>query len=372
MSVSEIGRGAYPAYDPMMRAIVLVGGEGTRLRPLTWRTPKALVPVLGRPLLEHLILHLKAHGVDHVTLAMTHRTEAIRDAFGDGEPLGIHLDYAYEDVPAGSGGAIAGIAQGWGPAFNETFLVVNGDVITDLDVTAMLAAHHANDAVLSISLHEVEDPSPFGVVDIEPDGRIRRFVEKPKREEAPSRLINAGTWIFEPRLASMMATTFNRVEDHLFPDLCNADEPIYGFHQQAYWADVGNPAALLRVNLDMAAGAVTSPAVATPSRGVFIDETATVEDGANVLGPVVVGAGSTVASGATVRGSLLWDGVRVAAAATIEDSILATGVHIGAGARVIDSVVAHRAEIAAGALVEHTSIEPAGDPTSSSQGTAAR
>lgn len=372
MSGSEIGRGAYPAYDPMMRAIVLVGGEGTRLRPLTWRTPKALVPVLGRPLLEHLILHLKSHGVDHVTLAMTHRTEAIRDAFGDGETLGVALEYAYEDVPAGSGGAIAGIAQGWGSEFDETFLVVNGDVITDLDVTAMLAAHRANDAVLSISLHEVEDPSPFGVVDIEPNGRIRRFVEKPKREEAPSRLINAGTWIFEPRLASMMVTTFNRVEDHLFPDLCDANEPVYGFHQQAYWADVGNPVALRRVNLDMAIGAVTSPAVTTPPGGVFLADTASVEDGARLLAPAVIGTGCTIAAGATVSGSVLWDGVQVAADATIENSILATGVRVGAGARVVDSVVAHRAEIAAGASLEHTSIEPAGDPTSSSQGMATR
>ena len=135
-----------------MRAIVLVGGEGTRLRPLTWRTPKALVPILGRPLLEHLLLNLKQHGVTSVTLAMTARNEAIRGAFGDGQTLGIDLDYAYEDTPLGSGGAIGSIASTWraadGGPWAEPFLVVNGDVISDLDVSAMISNHRAKHAVL--------------------------------------------------------------------------------------------------------------------------------------------------------------------------------------------------------------------------------
>jgi mannose-1-phosphate guanylyltransferase len=236
----------------------------------------------------------------------------------------------------------------------------------------MLRVHRANGAVLSISLHEVEDPSPFGVVDIQPGGSIRRFVEKPKREDAPSRLINAGTWIFEPRLAGMLdASTFNRVEDSLFPALCAGGEPVYGFHHQGYWRDIGNPSALLGVNLDMARGLVTSPAVATPADGVFLAENATIEDGAKVTAPAVIGAGTRVASGATVSGSVLWDAVTVESGASVSDSILATGVHVGARARVVDSVVAHRAEIAADANVEHTSIEPAGESTAS-QGTAAR
>ncbi|MGE3962107.1 MAG: sugar phosphate nucleotidyltransferase [Dehalococcoidia bacterium] len=369
-----------------MRAIVLVGGEGTRLRPLTWRTPKALVPVLGRPLLEHLLLNLKRHGVTSVTLAMTARNEAIRSAFGDGAPLGIQLDYAYEDTPLGSGGAIGAIASTWraddGGPWSEPFLVVNGDVITDLDVSAMIARHRAKGAVLSLSLHEVEDPSPFGVVDIDGDGRIHRFVEKPKIEDAPSRLINAGTWIFDARLIAMLdPTTFNRVEDGLFPRLCAEGEPVFGFHQSAYWADVGNPDALLRVNLDMARGAVTSPAVRPGApgygHGIYVDETSTVEDGVTLEAPAVIGAGSVLRAGCTVSGSLLWDGVTVDAGAEVRETILATGVTVGAHARVSHSVVAHHAVINANASLQGERIDPAGHgaqaeplpPTPASSGT---
>jgi len=356
-----------------MRAIVLVGGEGTRLRPLTLRTPKALVPVLGRPLLEHLLLNLRQHGVDSVTLAMTHRTEAIRDAFGDGSALGIAIDYAYEDTPLGSGGAIGSIASTWrdaeGGPWDQSFLVVNGDIVTDLDITAMLEHHRANGAVLSLSLHEVDDPSPFGVVDIDSNGRIHRFVEKPPIAEAPSRLINAGTWIFEPRLIEMLdPTTFNRVEDGLFPTLCANGESVYGFHQpaafgrsQAYWADVGNPEALLGLNLDMALGHVSSPAASPTGQGVYIHETSTIEDGAQIEAPVVIGAGCTVRAGATVTRSLLWDSVTVEADAEVTDSILATGVAVGAGARIESSVVAHHATIQPNATLEGEQIDPDGN-----------
>ncbi len=347
-----------------MQAIVLVGGEGTRLRPLTWRTPKALVPVLNRPLLDHLLLHLRDHGVTRATLALTKRNEAIRAAFRDGAHLGIAIDYAYEDTPLGSGGAIASIAGGW----DETFLVCNGDIITALDISAMLRSHRERGAELSISLHEVDDPSPFGVVDIAEDGRIHRFVEKPKREEAPSRLINAGTWIFEPSLlAEMDPTTFNRVEDVLFPSLCASGRPVYGFHQPAYWADVGTAAALLRVNLDLAGGAVPArlpdPA---PREGVLVASDTTIEAGAAVHGPTVVGAGSRIEAGAEVRDSVLWDGVRIASGAQVRRSILASGVSVGADAVVEDCVIAHGAQVAPGARLSGAAIEPA-DPTSTTK-----
>lgn len=346
-----------------------MGGEGTRLRPLTWRTPKALVPILGRPLLEHLLLNLRQHGVDSVTLAMTRRSEAIREAFGDGSALGLALDYAYEDVPLGSGGAIGSIASTWrtaeGGPWDETFIVVNGDVITDLDVSAMVANHRTKRAVLSLSLHEVEDPSPFGVVDIDTDGRIHRFVEKPAIEDAPSRLINAGTWIFEPRLIGMLdPTTFHRVEDSLFPTLCAAGEPVYGFHQQVYWADVGNPDALLRVNLDMAAGRVVSPAAKPTAPGVYLDETATVEVGATIEAPAVIGPDCTIRTGAKIARSLLWDGVTVDAESSITDSILATGVTVGRGAQIDHSVVAHGATIQPLTALHRERIDPDERPAS--------
>ncbi len=340
-----------------MRAIVLVGGEGTRLRPLTWRTPKQLVPVLNRPLLDHLLAHLRDHGVDRVTLAMTRRSDLIQRAYEDGARLGIALDYAYEETPLGSGGAIASIAGDWG----EPFFVCNGDIITDLDLSAMWRSHQERGAVLSISLFEVEDPSAFGVADLAEGFRIKRFIEKPKREDAPSRLVNSGTWIFEPSLlAQMDPTTFNRVEERLFPDLCNAGRPVFGFdHSGGYWGDVGNPAALLRVNLDLVQGAIPAWLAGVPvSHGVLVHPTATIEDGARIQSPAVIGAGTVVESGARVSGSVLWDGVRVGAEAVVRGSTIASGARVGARATVEDGVIAHEAIVPAGAALRGASVGP--------------
>ena len=356
------GRAAWPALliartIEAMRAIVLVGGEGTRLRPLTWRTPKQLVPILNRPLLDHLLGHLRKHGVDRVTLALTRRSDVIHRAYEDGARLGLTLDYAYEETPLGSGGAIASIAGGW----DEPFFVCNGDIITDLDLSAMWRSHHDRGAVLSISLFEVEDPSAFGVADLGEGFRIKRFVEKPKREEAPSHLANSGTWIFNPSLlAQMDPTTFHRVEERLFPDLCNGGQPVFGFdHSGGYWGDVGNPAALLRVNLDLVQGAIPAWLAGVPvTHGVLVDPTATIEDGARIEGPTVIGAGTVVERGARVTRSVLWDGVRVGTDAVVRGSTVATGASIGAGATIEDGVVAHEAIVPPGATVRGASVEP--------------
>lgn len=333
-----------------MRAIVLVGGEGTRLRPLTLRTPKQLVPVVNRPLLEHLLLRLRAHGVTEVTLALMERVEAIRDAFGDGNDLGLTIHYSYEDEPLGSGGAIGQAAEGW----DERFFVCNGDVISDADLGAMLEAHLARDAELSILLHEVEDPTPFGVVDLDGQARIRRFVEKPTLEEAPSRLINAGVWLFEPSLlAELPADHFHMVERNLFPDMAAAGRRIFGFDDGgSYWRDIGNAEALLATNLELAR--TTEGA----SDGRVVDPTASVDAAAALEGPCIVGARSTVAAGARVASSVVWPDVTIESGADLEGCIVASGARVGAGARLVDVVVAHDTEIAPNEVHSSTTITP--------------
>ena len=360
---------------PAVRAIVLVGGEGTRLRPLTRRTPKQLAPVLNRPLLEHLLLHLRAHDVDRVTLALTRTpgNEAIRAAFDDGSALGLAIDYAYEDSPLGSGGAIAGAARGW----DETFLVCNGDIITDLDVTEMMEAHRARAAELSIFLHPVDDPSPFGVVALDEDGRITQFVEKPTRADAPSKLINAGIWVFEPSLlAEMDAERHHMVERELFPELAGAGRAIFGFDSRCYWSDVGNPDAYRRVNLELLRGVIPERLPAGwPASGLLSDG-ASLDARADVRAPALIGAGShlegrarversvlgercTIGADARVEDSVLWDGVSVQAGATVRDSVLASGVTVGAGASLHGAVVAHDAAVEAGEqLTPGTRVEP--------------
>jgi mannose-1-phosphate guanylyltransferase len=326
-----------------MRAIVLVGGEATRMRPLSWMTPKQLMPVLHRPLIEHLLLRLAEYEVREVTLAMMRRNEAIREVLADGSRLGLRLQYAYEEEPLGSGGAIARTAAGW----DEPFFVLNGDIITDLDVEAMVAAHRERGAELSISLHEVDDPSGFGVVALGEGDRITRFLEKPPRESAPSPMINAGTWLFEPSLLEEMdGTRFNRVEDELFPRLAAEGRGIFGFRSDAYWLDVGSPGALLRANLER------GDATTVFGEGVEVAADAT------VVRPSVIGRESQIGEGALVATSLLWDGVVVGAAASVRDSILASEVTVEPGAVVERAVVAQGATIEAGARLADAAVEP--------------
>lgn len=343
-------------YDPSMQAIVLVGGEGTRMRPLSLRTPKQLAPVANRPLLEHLLLQLQSHGVERVTLALMKRSEAIRDAFGAGRDLGITLTYSYEDEPLGSGGAIGQAARGW----DERFFVCNGDIVSDVDLTAMRDMHIARGAELSILLHEVEDPSPFGVVDMDEAGRIRQFVEKPTRAEAPSRLINAGVWLFEPSLLEdLPADRFHMVERVLFPQLAAAGHGIFGFDDGgAYWRDVGNAEALLAVNLDLARQPEFGGA-----EGLVIDARAHVDGAARLEAPVVIGAGAAIEGNARIASSVIWPDATVEAGAYLDRCIVATGARIGAGARLSEVVVAHGARIAPKSMLANTTIQPSPERT---------
>lgn len=358
-----------------MRAIVLVGGQGTRLQPLTLRTLKQLVPVMNRPLLEHLLSHLASHGITTITLAMTRHSEAVERVFGDGGALGLRLDYVYEETPLGSGGAIATAAVGW----DEPFLVCNGDLLTDLDLTAFIESHRARSAELSIALYEVEDPSPFGVVVLDSDQRVTRFVEKPPRESAPSRMINAGAWLFQPSLlAEMDATQFNRVEDGLFPMLAATGRPMFGFVHRGYWLDIGNPQAYLQANLDLLMGALPSAlppgwpedglatadthieAGARVVAPVLLGPETTVSQGAVVTGPVVMGGACTVFPDAQVSRSVLWDDVVIEEGAQVTDSVLASGARVAAGAEVTRAVLGAGATVGVGQRVpEGTRIGPA-------------
>jgi len=305
-------------------------------------------------LLEHLLLHLKRHSITRITLAMTQPNSEIREAFGKGQALGIELEYAYEDTPLGSGGAIASVAQGW----DEPFLVANGDIITDLELTAMYAAHRAHGAELSMHLHEVDDPSQFGVAVTAEDGRITRFVEKPPAESAPSNLINAGNWLFEPSIVSELnPTEFNRVEDGLFPSMCEANRPIYGFSSPSYWRDIGNSEALRLVNLELVEDAIPGR-VPDDTNGVLLGDGVSIADDATVPRPMVIGRGTTIGIGAQLRNSVIWDGVTVERDAQVRDSVIATGVEIGAGAIVERSVIGHGARIGPGARLTDAQVEP--------------
>ena len=268
-----------------------------------------------------------------------------------------------EGEPLGSGGAIANASSGW----DEPFLVCNGDIVSDIDLGAFAGEHRERDAELSIALSEAEDPSRFGVVVLGDGDRVTRFVEKPPREEAPSRLINAGLWLFEPGVGRMLdADRFNRVEDELFPSLAAAGRGIFGHRHEGYWADIGNPEAYLQTNLDLLRGAAPAllpadwPAdgraigAAELAEGARVEAPALLGAGtrvgadARIEGGVVTGAGCEIGRGAVVSGSVLWDGVSVGEGAQVRDSVLAEGARVGAGAVVEGAVLAHGAAVEAG------------------------
>ncbi|HUO47218.1 MAG TPA: NDP-sugar synthase, partial [Acidimicrobiales bacterium] len=304
-----------------MRAIVLVGGEGTRLRPLTYLTPKQLLPVVEVPMLERVLAHLGGHGVDEAVLSIGYRPDAFAAAYPDGKAAGVRLSYAVEPELLDTAGAIRFAAEHAG--IDETFIVVNGDVLTDLDVGALVAFHRAHGAEATIDLTAVEDPSRFGVVPTDDEGRVIAFVEKPPPGEAPTNLINAGTYVLEPSvLGRIPGGRRVSIERETFPALA-ADGTLFASASDSYWLDTGTPAAYLQAHADLLDGTragAPAPGAMPLAEGVWaLDEPRVDGD----VGPAsLVGAGAVVAAGATVRGSVVGAGAVIEPGARLAGSVV--------------------------------------------------
>src|SRR5829696_2633917 len=231
-----------------MQAVVLVGGRGTRLQPLTNTRPKPMLPVVNRPIVEHIVGHLAAHGVREVVLSLGYRP----DAFADGRCAGVELHYAVEPEPLDTAGAIRFAALDAG--IDGRFVVVNGDILTDLDVTRVVAFHDDRSAEATITLHPVDDPSRYGVVPTDGDGRVEAFVEKPPAGEAPTNLINAGTYVLEASVLDRIAGGLRvSIEREVFPGLC-ADGRLFALDGETYWIDTGTPQEYVRAQVDLLDG----------------------------------------------------------------------------------------------------------------------
>jgi mannose-1-phosphate guanylyltransferase len=279
-------------------AVLLVGGEGTRLRPLTHHTPKAMLPIANRPFLEHQVEHLRRHGVDRIILACGNRPDAIRAYFGDA------LEYVVEPEPLGTGGAIAYAARG----LEEAFVVANGDVLTDLDLTALVGLHRDRGARMTLALHPVDDPSRYGVVVTAPDGAVTAFVEKPAPGEVDAVTINAGTYVVAPEVLELIpAGRAVSVEYEVFPLLVGAG--LYARSFEGSWRDIGTPASYLAANLEQ------MPA------GGLIDPSAHVAEGAEVTDSVV-GPECRIEAGARVSESVLLAGAVVAEGETVQNRVV--------------------------------------------------
>ncbi len=333
-----------------MKAVILVGGFGTRLRPLTLTTPKQMLPVVDRPMIERVVGSLGAHGVTDAVLSLGYRPDAFIDAYPDGRCAGVTLHYAVEPEPLDTAGAVRFAAAS--ADLDETFIVVNGDVLTDLDVTALWKYHHDRGAEGTIALTPVDDPSRYGVVPLADDGRVEAFIEKPPPGEAPSNWINAGTYVLEPSVLDRIpAGRRVSIEREIFPSMVT-DSALYGLQSDAYWVDAGTPEAYLQSQLDLVDGTrAAEPAVST-------DADVSVE--ATVVHSIVM-TGATVAAGADIRDSALLPGAVVEAGAVVSGSIIGPGSIIGRGATVADLTVTGRhAAVEAGASLSGARL-PDGD-----------
>ncbi len=327
-----------------VEAVVLVGGKGTRLRPLTLSAPKPMLPTAGVPFLAHLLSRIRAAGVRHVVLGTSYLAETFSAHFGDGETLGLQLTYVVEDEPLGTGGGIRNVAKHLSA---EHVLVFNGDVLGGTDLRAVVDTHRRTDADVTLHLVRVQDPRAYGCVPTDADGRVLEFLEK--TPEPPTDQINAGCYVF--RRCVIDAIPEGRpvsVERETFPGLLASGARVSGHVDAAYWRDMGTPADLVHGSADLVRGIAPSAALPGPVGECLVLDGAEVAASAQVGGGSTVGRGVRVGAGARVVGAMLFDGAVVGAGAVVEHSVLGAGARVEDGAVVVDAVIGDRAVVGAG------------------------
>lgn len=324
-------------------AVVLVGGQGTRLRPLTLSAPKPMLPTAGPPFLTHLLSRIAAAGIKHVVMGTSYKAEVFEAEFGDGSKLGLEIDYVTETEPLGTGGAIANVAD---KLRHDTVMVFNGDVLSCADLGAILQTHDANDADVTLHLVRVGDPRAFGCVPTDADGRVTAFLEK--TQDPPTDQINAGCYVFTREVIDRLPKgRVLSVEREVFPALLADGLRIYGHVDASYWRDMGTPEDFVRGSADLVRGIAASPALNGHRGESLVHDGAGVAPGALLIGGTVVGRGAEIGAGARLDGAVIFDGVRVEAGAVIERSIIGFGARIGPRALIRDGVIGDGADIGA-------------------------
>lgn len=309
-----------------MKSIILVGGKGTRLRPLTYETPKQMLPLVGVPMIECVFEMLALHGVTDAVLALGYLPDRFIEAYPSNVIGGVRVTYAVEPEPLDTAGAIRFAAQF--ANIDETFLVINGDVLTDLNITELVAFHRSHGGQATIALHPVEDPSRFGVVPTTPDGKVIAFVEKPSREDAPTNLINAGTYVFEPSVLDFISPAGRvSVERDTFPALAAAGA-LYAMPDDSYWLDTGTPQAYLQANIDILNGRKQQAHSTTIVDSTWCSDSATIDPTATLIN-CVVDEGCVVGAHAIIENSVLLAGAIVQSNCQIRSSIIGPEAVIG-------------------------------------------
>lgn len=324
-------------------AVILVGGKGTRLRPLTNSIPKPMLPVAGAPFLEHLLARIKEAGMTHVVLGTSFKAEIFEEHFGDGSHLGLEIEYVVEEEPLGTGGGIRNVLD---HLRYDRAMVFNGDVLGGTDLQAVLKTHVEQEADVTLHLLRVSDPRAFGCVPTDADGRVSAFLEK--TEDPPTDQINAGSYVFNRSVIEKIpAGRPVSVEREVFPGLLEAGARVFGHVDQAYWRDMGTPADFVRGSSDLVRGIAPSPLLDGRHGESLVDESSAIAGGALLLGGTVIGRGVEVGGGARVEESVIFDGVQIEAGATVERCVIGAGVRIGARAHLVDCVIGEGAVIGA-------------------------
>jgi NDP-sugar pyrophosphorylase family protein len=331
-----------------LKAVILAGGEGTRLRPLTLAVPKPVVPIVDRPFLRHQLDMLKAAGIDEVIFSLGYRPERIEAVFGDGRSAGVRIRYVVEASPLGTGGAVKNAEA----HLDDLTVVFNGDVLTDVDLADVVRRHREADASATIVLYPVPNPAAYGLVEFDRDHRVRRFLEKPDPSQITTDTINAGIYVLRTSTLSLLPPAVNvSIERRFFPALLARGDLVRAHVHRGYWIDIGTPEKYLQVHRDVLRGRFRVDLDGVAASGGWIHPTARAE-GAALEGPFYLGPGCVVAPGATIGpGTTLTEAVTVAAGASVRDSVVWTGTEIAEAASVEGALVAARARIGRSAKV---------------------
>jgi mannose-1-phosphate guanylyltransferase len=334
-----------------VQAVILVGGEGTRLRPLTSTVPKPVVPLVDRPFLAYMLEWLKRHGIEDIVLAMGYLPTAVRNVLGDGSAWGVRLRYVEEPDPRGTAGALKYAED----LLEDRFLLLNGDVLTDINLSEQIAQHERTEAVATLALVPVADPTAYGLVRLEDDGSVREFVEKPSMDQVDTNLISAGAYVLEREILDMVAADQNvSIEREVWPRLIG--NGLYGFAADAYWLDIGTPERYLQGTFDIIEGNVdtavrehlgdsyrsVAPSAEITGRVVppaVVERQCQVADGAHVGPLVVLGQGAAIGAGTVVERSVVLQGAEVGERCIVRDAILGAGTRIGARSEVTGGAV---------------------------------
>ncbi|KAA6221523.1 NDP-sugar synthase [Streptomyces albofaciens JCM 4342] len=333
----------------MTEAILLVGGKGTRLRPLTVHTPKPMVPAAGVPFLTHQLARARAAGVEHIVLATSYLAEVFEPYFGDGSALGLHLEYVTEEEPLGTGGAIRNVASRLHSAPDDPVLIFNGDILTGLDIEALVDTHRTTGADVSLHLTKVADPRAFGLVPTDATGRVTAFLEKPQTpEEIVTDQINAGAYVFNRSVIDTIPTGRPvSVERETFPGLLADGAHLQGMVDSTYWLDLGTPHAFVRGSADLVLGRAPSPAVPGRCGDRLVLDSADVAPDAKLTGGTAIGPRARVGAGARIDGSAVLEGAVVEPGARVHDSLIGAGARIGARTVLEGAVIGDGAVIGA-------------------------